>query len=235
MKTKLGLLFAFLCFALSLVFAPYGYGHKTSAPLVSFEDYSRMESVRDRKTALAKESPLAKSMLWRQHLAYHEGRMQLNQQQRDFLKRVSEFLEESFFASPANMPEAEYLKSVRGKPFKELMSNVKTLFTPEQRRQLFLAVGDVSTITDWGCAAPTVEDSDVSADKAHGPNASEPNTGNNATPAFKCDCTDSLCGSGCGDRNEWRCAPGAVCSGTHCGCFGIFECDGGCERILEIQ
>jgi hypothetical protein len=231
MKTKLGLLFASLCFALSLVFAPYGYGHKTSAPLVSFEDYSKMENIRDRKAALAKESPLAKSMLWRQHLAYHEGRMQLNQQQRDFLKRVSAFLDESFFATPANMSEAQYIKTERGKPFKELMSNVKTLFTPEQRKQLFLTVGDAASITDWGCAAPKIDDSDATADKMHGPNASEPDAGNSANSAFLCDCTESLCGSGCGEG--WRCARGFPCPGTQCGCFGYWECDGRCERLPE--
>jgi hypothetical protein len=181
-------------------------------------------------------------MLWRQHFAYYEVKLELNVEQRAFLKRVSDFLDEDFFETPANMTEAAYIKTERGKPFKELMVNVKNLFKPEQSRQLFLTIGDTSTITDWGCRAvqPSApdgaQDSDPYAAKVHGPNASEAAPGNSANPSFGCDCiTESLCGTGCGDRNEWRCAGGPACQGTQCGCFGYWECNGRCERLPIIE
>jgi hypothetical protein len=201
----------------------------TPGPTVAFEFYSKMESLRERKAALAQESAYGKSVLWRQHLAWYESKMEMNQQQKDFIKRVSEFLDESFFATPTNSSEAEYLKSTRGKPFRDLMQNVKKKFTPKQSRQLFLTVGDTATITDWGCGPAKVEGSEASVDKAHGPNASEP-----ASKAFsQCYCTDSLCGSGCGSNA--RCVGGNCASGGNCGCFGIFDCTGGCEQYPEIQ
>ena len=227
MKTKLRLMFVALTFALTLVFVAYGTA-EPAGPLVSFEDYSKMESIKERNAALAKESPRAKSMLWRQHLAFHEAKFALNAQQKEFLKRVSEFLDESFFAIPTKMSEAEYIKTERGKPFKELMQNVKTLFTPDQRRQLFLTIGDGGKITDWGCSAPKIDDSDALADQVHGPNASEPS---NSSAAFgNCTCTESMCGTQCGSSQycSQDCTPAGAC-----GCFRLFECDGVCKTVPE--
>jgi hypothetical protein len=230
MKTKL---VASVSFAMTLVIVAYGYGYtvRPAGPLVSFEDYSKMENIKDRNAALAKESPRAKSVLWRQHLAFNEVKMGLNVEQKDFLKRVSDFLDNNFFAIPNNMPEAEYIKTERGKPFKELMQDAKKLFTPEQLRNLFLTVGDASTITDWGCGARKVQDSDANAEnteRVHGPNASEPS--NSSAAVSGCSCTESMCGSQCGSNQycSYDCTPGGAC-----GCFRWFTCDGTCKTIPE--
>lgn len=246
MKSRLGLLFATLTFALAIVFVAYGYNHKTltgylakepAGPMVSFEAYSKMDKKRDRTAAFAKESPHNKSLLWRQHLAYYEARLELNEQQKDFLKRVSEFLNERAFAAPIGMSEAQYLKTERGKPLKELMQNVSKLFTREQSRQLFLTVGDTSTITDWGCGAPKLPASDPSAAKAKGPNDSEPDPGNNPNVSETCTCTASICGSGCSSSTTCKIGfPSPICSeGGECGCFGWFNCSGLCFNDLEFQ
>jgi hypothetical protein len=236
MKSRLGLLVATLTFALAIVFAGYGYNHKTlggyvakesAGPMVSFDAYSRMDKKRDRSAAFAKESPHNKSLLWRQHLAYYEARMQLNDQQKEFLKRVSEFLDERFFAAPIGMSEAKYVKTKRGKPFKELMQNVSKLFTPEQSRQLFLTVGDTSTITDWGCPLLNATVNDPSAAKAKGPDPG--NNPNVPDVSDTCNCTGSFCGSGC-DANS-NCRFGNCDEGGSCGCFGWFNCTAWCFPI----
>jgi hypothetical protein len=243
MKSRVRFLFATLSFGLALVFVAYAYNSKTltgyrskepTGPIVSFEDYSKMDKKRDRSAAFAKESPHNKSVLWRQHLAYYEAKLELNKQQRDFLRRVSDFLDESFFAAPINMSEAEYLKSARGKPFKELMQNVSKLFTPEQSRQLFLTLGDISTITDWGCRAPKVTVNDPNDAGTHGPSYSEPN---NSNVFGQCTCTGSICGSGCDSSSTCKVGVGQdICTaGGSCGCFGWFDCTGLCFQDGEIQ
>lgn len=255
MKSRLGLLFATLIFAMALAFVMSGYNHKTltgamakesAGPMVSFDAYSKIDKKRDRAAALAKESPRNRSLLWRQHLAYYEARLQLNQRQKDFLRQVSELLDERFFAAPINMSEAEYLKTTRGKPFKELMQNVSKLFTPEQSRQLFFTVGDTSNLTDLGCGTPKrpqvgqattvrVRYNDPNTAKVKGPNNSEPDPENNPNPFVTCDCTGSLCGSGCGSEQSCRmtiypliCEPGGSC-----GCFGLFTCHALCGFFEE--
>lgn len=242
MKRTLRLLVAVLTISLALVFAASGHSAKTliglfaktAGPSLSFEDYSKMDSKSDRAAAFAKETPHNKSLLWKQHLAYYEAKLNLNDQQKEFLKRVSALLDESFFATPINMSEAEYLKSARGKPFKELMQNASKLFTPEQSRQLFLTLGDVSTITDWGCGASQPAVSEAEPGEGSGPNYSEPNNAN----AFEtCTCTGSICGSGCGSGTTCKIGfPGPLCQeGGACGCFDLFNCTGLCFQDGEIQ
>lgn len=240
MKSRLGLLFGALTFALALVLVAYGYNHKTltgylakesAGPMVSFEAYSKMEKKRDRTAAFAKESAHNKSLLWRQHLSYYEAKLQLNEQQRDFLKQVSEFLDERFLEGPVGLSEAKYVKTDAGKPFKELMQNVSKLFTPEQSRQLFLTVGDTSTITDWGCGVSKVPANDPTVDKVRGPNASENDPGNkpSASEGGTCTCTGSMCGDGCGEGKSCMLTLPSVCEeGGSCGCFGWFNCTGVC-------
>jgi len=243
MKSRARLLFASLSLGLALVFVAYAYNGKSlrgslskapTGPIVSFEDYSKMEAKIDRSAAFAKESPQNKSLLWRQHLAYYEAKLDLNKQQKDFIRRVSDFLDEKFFAGPINMSEAEYLKSVRGKPFKELMQNVSKLFTPEQSRQLFLTVGDISTITDWGCRAPKVTVTNPPDAETHGPSYSEPNE---STVFGACTCTGSICGSGCDSSSTCKLGVGQdICTaGGSCGCFGWFNCTGLCFQDAEVQ
>lgn len=119
------MLFAALILGSAVVFVAHGYRYeigtgylaKTADPTVSYEDYSKMTKKRDRTAAFAKETTYNKSLLWKQHFAYYEVKLDLNHRQKEFLRRVSAFLEESFFTHPINMSEAEYLKTTRGKPF----------------------------------------------------------------------------------------------------------------------
>lgn len=190
-----------------------------------------MSRKRDRTLAFSQESPRDKSLLWRQHLAYYETKLDLNEKQRNFLTQVSALLDEQFFATPINMSEAEYFKTARGQPFKELMQNVPKLFTQEQTRQLFSVIGDTSTVTEWGCSAAQVPTTDSKRARAKGPNNSEPNSESNSNLIDTCTCTASVCGTRCpAEMSCWVGFPSAICdkSGTECGCFGMFYCDGLC-------
>lgn len=69
---------------------------KTAGSAIAFEDYSKMDKKRDRAATLSKESPKNKSILWRQHLAYYGAKLELNDKQRDFLNKSSEFFNEDF-------------------------------------------------------------------------------------------------------------------------------------------
>lgn len=226
MKTRL--LTGAMVFALVLVFVAVGYTHKTkttsvaiepAGPITSLEDYSRMEKKRDRTAAFAKESPRNKSVLWRQHLESQAAKLELNVDQKAFIKRVSDFLDEDFFGSPIKMAESAYLKTLRGKPLRDLMQNTTTLFTPDQSRQLFITIGDISTITDWGCGAPKVQS-----------NHANPNAVKNSASMFAtCVCTASICGTGCtGNTRCMMYLPSPCQDGGSCGCFGLFDCTGIC-------
>jgi hypothetical protein len=145
---------------------------KTAGTAIAFEDYSKMEKKRDRAVTLSKESPKNKSILWRQQFEYYGARSELNAKQKDFLGKLSEFLNEDFFElsnslSDKGMSEAEFVKTEQGKPYGDLMKQVPELFTREQARQLFITVGDISTITEWGCEKASTEK------RANGPNNSE--------------------------------------------------------------
>ncbi len=230
MKSKAGLLSGTVAFALALVFVVDGYTHKANTttpmtnepagPITSLEDYSRMDKKRDRTAAFAKESPRSKSLLWRQHLAYQADKLKLNEQQRSFIKRVSEFLDEDFFVAPIRMSEAEYLKTSRGKPLRDVMQGASTLFTPEQSRQLFMTIGDIAAITDWSCGAPAKVQS----------NHANPKAATNSASMFgTCTCTASICGTGCtGNTTCMVFLPSPCENGGSCGCFGWFDCSGLC-------
>lgn len=55
------------------------------------------------------------------------------------------------------MSEFEFIKTDQGKPYGDLMKQVPELFTRDQIRQLFVTVGDISTVTEWGCGNASTE------------------------------------------------------------------------------
>lgn len=102
MKIRISL----LCTALALVFvsAFVMYQHEVlghylksrGGPVLSLEDFSKMEKKRDRASALAKESPTNRSVLWRQHIKYYGSNLDLGSSQKEFLAKLTEFLSEDF-------------------------------------------------------------------------------------------------------------------------------------------
>ena len=59
---------------------------ESSKPIKSFEEYSHIKSLKERIVAVNKETPRNKSVLWRQNLIYKAERMNLNQEQKDWVR-----------------------------------------------------------------------------------------------------------------------------------------------------
>lgn len=188
------------------------FSNSKTGPAVSFEEFSKMATKKERVAAFKGESSKNKSILWAEHIAYYRGVFELSLEQRRFLDKLSQLLDEEFFSRAAGVSEAEFIESEQGKPFGNLMKQAPELFTTEQRKQLFLVVGDISAITDFGCGNVLIS--------------------NSGSRAFRsCDCTASICGTGC--ENPVSCPmtlPGLICLSTPdgCGCFGYFGCSGLC-------
>lgn len=228
MNLRLKLVFSILSLSIlfgSLISDKYIFAHFTGnnniAPTMDFEEYSRMAKKSERNATLASESPEKKSILWKQHFAYQETKLALSERQKKFLNDLSEYLDEEFFAGANHgLSESEYINAKKGKPIGALIKQIPELFDREQSKQLFLTIGDTSTITDWGCGSASSENT-----------VAETNGTN--TLLSGCDCTASVCGSGCPEGTACKIGfPYPICPATPdgCGCFGYFSCDSQCLR-----
>lgn len=196
----------------------------------SFDDYSKMERKLDRVNALGKESPKNKSILWRRHLAYYKTKLDLNEEQRNFLDKMSEFFDENFFItldsfSKKGISESEFFKTDQGKPSGDLVKQIPNLFNKEQAKQLFQTVGDISTITDWGCGT-------VSKAKT-----TKENSGLESARSNGCACLEETsCGTSCPEGTTCK-VPNPRCSPTSqgCGCWGVWACSANCISNTELD
>lgn len=232
MKMKITLMLSILSLILVSGFLVYNQEvmanfltKKTVGSGITYDDYSKMEKKRDRNNTFQKETPENKSILWRQHLAYAGARLDLNEIQRDFLYKLSEFLDANFFVtleSKKGTSEFDFAKSDEGKSYGELMKQVPELFKQEQIKQIFLTIGDTSTITDWSCGGSA--STDTKAENL-----------NNTQSLSLCTCTGSFCGSGCREGSTCQMGfPHPNCTeGGNCGCGSWFACTAKCSRQNE--
>jgi hypothetical protein len=171
-----------------------------------------------------KETPDSKAVLWKKHLITVSEKQDLNNEQRNFLYKLTELLDANFFAEiekQKGVSEFDFAKSEAGKSYGELMTNISDTFTQEQIGQIFMTIGDTTTITDWSC----------------GGNSTDAVSQKSITPqkAVSCNCTGSFCGSGC--RPGTTCmigVEGPICTpGGNCGCGGWFTCYARCLQNTE--
>lgn len=118
---------------------------ENSEPVKSFEEYSQMTSLKERIAVLNEETPKNKSILWRQNLIYHADRMNLNQEQKDWVKEEYDFLDENFFAT-AGGEESEFIKTDLGKSYDKLMKRRSELFNRNESKSFCIIFGDESTL-----------------------------------------------------------------------------------------
>jgi hypothetical protein len=132
--------------------------------------------------------------------------MNLNQEQKAWVKDASDFIDENFFVV-AGGDESEFIKTDLGKSYEKLMIRRSELFTREQAMKFCLTIGDDSTLIN-----------SVGVILGDGIRV--------------CNCTSSLCAQ-C--PNDEDCAT-AYCnpSPDGCGCFGVWRCTGRCSLGLPI-
>ena len=131
--------------------------------------------------------------------------MNLNQEQKVWVKDVYDFIDENFFAV-AGGNESEFNNTDLGKSYEKLMIRKSELFTKEQAKKFCSIIGDDSTLTNSG------QESKVSGVDT------------------LCGCASSWCAQ-CPDQEECR---SAYCSPTPdgCGCFAVWSCTKKCSLGL---
>lgn len=167
---------------------------ENSKPNKSFEEYSKMTNLKERIAALNEETPKNKSILWRQNLIFHAYRMNLNQEQKAWVKEEYDFLDENFFAT-AGGDESEFIKTDLGKSYDKLMKRRSELFNRDEARKFCVTFGDESTL--------------INSEQAFGDSP-------------YCNCTASWCPQCSEDfvcENEMCLQTSDVC-----GCFAIWVC-----------
>lgn len=181
------------------------FEEESSKPIKSFEDYSRMNNLKERIVAVNKETPRNKSVLWRQNLIYHADRMNLNQEQKDWVKVAYDFLDEDFF-TVAGGDESEFVKTDLGKSFEKLMIRKSEIFTREQAKKFCITLGNDSTLINSGR-------------ESNGSDSDNP----------YCNCTASWCGQ----CLEEEVCENPYCFNTDgCGCFAVWRCVKKCSLGL---
>lgn len=216
MKTKVTLITLLISFLFVVAFFVSNqkvvakfWAVESSKPIKSFEDYSQMNTTSERGTAFNKETPANKSLLWRQNLIFHADRMNLNQEQKAWIKDAYEFMNEDFFAV-AGGDESEFIKTAPlGKSYEKLIKRKSELFIRDQAKK-FCLIGDDSTLKNSGQESSASSSDDL--------------------PAQICNCTWSLC-TQC-DSPE-VCTPNRPCIpvGSGCGCGAVWKCN----RICSID
>lgn len=184
---------------------------ENSKPIRTFEDYSQMTSLKERIAAVNTETPRNKSLLWRQNLLYQANLMNLNEEQKAWVKELHDLIDEDFFAVGGRI-ESEFAKTELGKPYEKLMIQRSQLFTQDQAKKFCSVIGDEATLINSRQA--TSDDDDPEG------------------PVY-CYCTSSMCPQ-C--PSELTCITGE-CNATpdNCGCFGFWQCTGQCRTGLPAQ
>lgn len=181
---------------------------RSSKPIKSFEEYSQMSNLKERITAINKETPQNKSALWRQNIIYQADRMNLSRQQKDWVKEAYDFFDAKFFIV-AGGDEAEFIKTDLGKSYEKLMIRRSELFTKEQARKFCSVIGDDSTLINYR------QESSFSNERV-------PTTCNCAASWFCTECPE-----------DYECSS-AVCFQTSggCGCALVWNCTKMCTLGL---
>jgi hypothetical protein len=170
---------------------------ENSKPNKSFEEYSQMTNLKERIVALKEETPKNKSILWRQNLIFKADRMNLNQEQKAWVKEEYDFLNENFFAT-AGGDESEFIKTDLGQSYDRLMKQRSEIFSRDESKKFCVIFGDESTL--------------INSEQEY----------NESESPFYCNCTASWCPQCPEDfvcENE-----NCLTVSDNCGCFAIWNC-----------